>query len=949
MSSRLIVRNLPKHLTDARFKMHFEQKGEVTDIHVMKTKDGRSRRFGFVGFKTAAEAKGAKAHFNGTYMDTSRIEIEFAVRAGDSALSRPWSRYSEGSSRQQAEAQKSLPKVDLENKTKAEEGQRGFGAAQRRKEERNKTVTLNLTDNNSETAKLLKQVNKDDPKFAEFLEAYAPRNNGSVWDNADMAQISGAKKLTLANVQSKKPGGESAPPLKKMHVQFADEDDTDDEEYQEPAVIVPDAQHEEAEPDKESLAFDEAVDDLAWLKSKKGSKSMVSKVPADKSAASGDPREVETPDASTVDSVPVTSSTVTASTSTKRKRAEGHQSKVPTGKGRVFVVEESDDEDTIDEDSSGTETNSDMPPSTGADSKTTGGSVNPWAVLKSDQPAGAERLNAATVSDEDVSDTGRLFVRNLPFVASEEEISDFFKKWGDLAEVHVPRDRDTKASKGVAYVMYSLPQQAVSALAEADGAIFQGRLIHAMAAKPRPVQKDKESESHKASFKQQKQDKERSMGDSDYNWNSLFMGSNSVADAMTARLGVEKAAMLGREAEGGSMAVRLALGETQILNETRQVLGDEGVSIDANSSSANGGKVERSQTAILIKNIPFNTTEQELVELFEAAAGGGSVDRVVLPPSRTLALVEYVEATDAKRGFRALAYKKFKQVPLFLEWAPVGAQDAARNAKPGRNPRAAGDKEAEGVQQAEKASDETTEVDEDDEGESQLRIVFVKNLNFKTTEDSLRKVMQLRRSGPHHIRSVTIPKKSAKGNSSVKLSMGYGFVEYMTAEDAHQAVRQLRGVKCDEHDLEVSLSTKLQSAPAKGSKANTAAKGVKPTSKLLVRNVPFEATKKELRELFGTFGQLKSVRIPRKFDHTHRGFAFVEFLTKQEAQTAFEALAHTHFYGRHLVLEYAKAEESLDELRAKTKRKYDAGEAALQKSHSNADPSKKAGLIEFDI
>ena len=273
----------------------------------------------------------------------------------------------------------------------------------------------------------------------------------------------------------------------------------------------------------------------------------------------------------------------------------------------------------------------------------------------------------------------------------------------------------------------------------------------------------------------------------------------------------------------------------------------------------------------------------------------------------------------------------------------------ARNAKPGRNPRAAGDKEAEGVQQAEKASDETTEVDEDDEGESQLRIVFVKNLNFKTTEDSLRKVMQLRRSGPHHIRSVTIPKKSAKGNSSVKLSMGYGFVEYMTAEDAHQAVRQLRGVKCDEHDLEVSLSTKLQSAPAKGSKANTAAKGVKPTSKLLVRNVPFEATKKELRELFGTFGQLKSVRIPRKFDHTHRGFAFVEFLTKQEAQTAFEALAHTHFYGRHLVLEYAKAEESLDELRAKTKRKYDAGEAALQKSHSNADPSKKAGLIEFDI
>ena len=81
------------------------------------------------------------------------------------------------------------------------------------------------------------------------------------------------------------------------------------------------------------------------------------------------------------------------------------------------------------------------------------------------------------------------------------------------------------------------------------------------------------------------------------------------------------------------MAVRMALGETQVLNETRQLLKDEGVSIENTSSNKTGGKVERSTTAILIKNIPFNTTEAELIELFESAAGGPSVDRVVLPPS----------------------------------------------------------------------------------------------------------------------------------------------------------------------------------------------------------------------------------------------------------------------------------------------------------------------------
>ena len=34
---------------------------------------------------------------------------------------------------------------------------------------------------------------------------------------------------------------------------------------------------------------------------------------------------------------------------------------------------------------------------------------------------------------------------------------------------------------------------------------------------------------------------------------------------------------------------------------------------------------------------------------------------------------------------------------------------------------------------------------------------------------------------------------------------------------------------------------------------------------------------------------------------SHRGFAFVEFVTKQEAQNALQALASTHLYGRHLV------------------------------------------------
>lgn len=97
------------------------------------------------------------------------------------------------------------------------------------------------------------------------------------------------------------------------------------------------------------------------------------------------------------------------------------------------------------------------------------------------------------------------------------------------------------------------------------------------------------------------------------------------------------------------------------------------------------------------------------------------------------------------------------------------------------------------------------------------------------------------------------------------------------------------------------------------------------TSKILVRNVPFQATVKEIRELFSTFGELKTVRLPKKMAGTgaHRGFGFVDFVTKQDAKRAFNALCHsTHLYGRRLVLEWADTEESLEDLRRKTAEQY---------------------------
>lgn len=50
-------------------------------------------------------------------------------------------------------------------------------------------------------------------------------------------------------------------------------------------------------------------------------------------------------------------------------------------------------------------------------------------------------------------------------------------------------------------------------------------------------------------------------------------------------------------------------------------------------------------------------------------------------------------------------------------------------------------------------------------------------------------------------------------------------------------------------------------------------------SKLLVKNLAFQANKNEIKELFGEFGSLKKIRLPKKMDGQHRGFAFVEYET----------------------------------------------------------------------
>lgn len=68
---------------------------------------------------------------------------------------------------------------------------------------------------------------------------------------------------------------------------------------------------------------------------------------------------------------------------------------------------------------------------------------------------------------------------------------------------------------------------------------------------------------------------------------------------------------------GGEMAVRLAIGEAQVVGENRDYFALHGVDVDVLESTHSSNKAgARSTTTLLVKNLPPSTVPEELESMF---------------------------------------------------------------------------------------------------------------------------------------------------------------------------------------------------------------------------------------------------------------------------------------------------------------------------------------------
>ena len=78
-----------------------------------------------------------------------------------------------------------------------------------------------------------------------------------------------------------------------------------------------------------------------------------------------------------------------------------------------------------------------------------------------------------------------IYVGNLPYTATEEEVTELFASYGPVDRVKIITDRETGRSKGFAFVTLGDQSQLNTAIEALDGQDYQGRALRVNASEPK--------------------------------------------------------------------------------------------------------------------------------------------------------------------------------------------------------------------------------------------------------------------------------------------------------------------------------------------------------------------------------------------------------------------------------------------------------------------------------
>ena len=873
--SRIIVKGLPIFLTDDKLKDHFNKRlvekynvskpDLITDCRILRDRNGKSRRFAFIGYRNEEDAFDAVNYFNGSYINTSKLEVSMAKSFADPRVPQSMrDRKREAFKRMREREEKLLAdernKFRNQNNKKAKVHKHSIDAEiakDKQLQEFIETMKPSSKVTSWETTGITSNNNEDDSYDREQSTDGGNANNNEFQGNSLLAHA-----LAMQDNSKKNMEEISSQESDDEYEDFTSKKDNDKEEEQEPMMTLdqipsnePDSNNNEDKQD--NLARDEQISDLDWFKQR------------------------------------------------RVRIREGENEPVKESNTQQQEEEKEEEEKTSE----------------------------PEEPTKSPEEIAIEKIKK----------TGRLFLRNILYTSTEKDFEALFSPFGQLEEVHIALDTRTGKSKGFAYILFKNPDDAVQAYIELDKQIFQGRLLHILPADSKKSHRLDEFDLKNMPLKKQRELKRKADASKQtFSWNSLYMNQDAVLSSVASKLGLQKSELI--DPENSSSAVKQALAEAHVIGDVRKYFEEKGV--DLLKFQQLKDPKQRDDRVILVKNFPYGTTVEELSDLFLPF---GKLERFLMPPAGTIAIVQYRDVTSARAAFTKLAYKRFKDGILYLEKGPKDCfTRSAREDEsveretiaPVESKLSVNDimERKRSINTSDNASNpaipqdinkDDHNVDEDDEDiiQGPTVSIFIKNLNFSTTTAQLNdRFKNFNGFVVAQVKTKPDPKHPGK-----TLSMGFGFAEFRNKEQANAVIAAMDGEVIDGHRIQLKLSHRQGSSSSNNN--NKSKKKIK-SGKIIVKNLPFEATRKDVFELFNSFGQLKSVRVPKKFDKSARGFAFVEFLLPKEAENAMDQLQGVHLLGRRLVMQYAEldavnAEEEIARMTKKVRKQVASKEMSL--------------------
>lgn len=750
-----------RQISEEKLRNIFGTKGTITDLQLKYTPDGKFRQFCFVGYSSEAEAQAAIKHFDNTCIQTSRVRVESCAALGSEEKPQSWSKYAKDS------------KKNLEKLKEAAQPEEKNQKKQKKQSKVNEILGKH----------------KDDPAFQEFLQAHDKTR--SLWAND--AGLNAAQEITASDDEAEAPATATARDDSGVDADEGEEEEEAPEEVEEQAKLA-----------------EKPISDLEYMKSL-----MASKTNETKEATTTTKATKTKPDKSNLELFTIKIHNVPYNTKRQDvvkffKPLKPHSVRLPSKVHGFCYV--------------GFKTEKDMAKGMLKNKSFIKGKqvffsdfTEKNKVTKANRNGGegvaqeaAKPTNAkwkqqheSLRSEENIGDSGRIFFRNLAYTTTEEELQKLFEQFGPVVEVNLPVDKVTRQIKGFGTVTYMMPEHAVKAFNALDGSDFHGRLLHLLPGKELDNAEDAQAEEENTaglSFKQKKALKLKQNAQKPIGWNTLFLGANAVADLLAKQFKTSKETILDTSEGGSSAAVRLALGETQIVIEMKKFLEEEGVRLSAFDEPTQ----KRSKTVILAKNLPAATEVADLSPIFSKF---GPIGRIVLPPSGVTALIEYCDPSEARQAFKKLAYSKFKNVPLFLEWAPEDTFTRTLNGEaiiPKTEPKVEVKEEEKPAAIPEPEPEEPVAEDADDEPEPDTTL-FLRNLNFKTVMETVREHFQHLGS----VHTVEIAKRKDPQNPRQQNSLGYGFIQFKKAADAARALKDMQLTKIDGNLVELKRSDRV--------------------------------------------------------------------------------------------------------------------------------------------